>query len=595
MKFPELPAANGDDSRLMRVAALSVIGVVVVGALYYGRDVMIPAAIAILLAFILGPAVTWVRRLLPLSLAVALVVLSAAVIIGLLTALITAQLADVANSLTTYQANLAQKIRDIRGLSEGGGLLSRFMAMLASLGSDIGATPGAASAQLVRLETGASGFEGMLVLLGPLLHPILTIGIVGILVIFILMDRDHLSDQLVRLFGANDVYATSAAIEDAGRRVARVLTLQVMTNAGFATMVGGGLFALGLPNAVLWGLLAGGLRFIPYVGTALGALLPTLVAFAVMPGWSQPLLVLGWVVLCDIIVGQFIEPLWFGGSTGVTPLALIMSAIFWGALWGPIGLLLSTPLAICLLVLGMHVPHLGFLRILIGASPVLEPYQQIYRRLIRKAVVDAATVALSEIEEKGRERGLDAGMGRMVALAEADRARDRLTTAQADAIAEGTDEVLEIIAADTAEGAEAVVAGSAAASADVQFRCIGGRGSVDAAAASVIAFALREAGAKAASRRRGDKAAEVETDAATILDLICYASHPSESIRRYTSRKLALGRDSRRTLHLIIDHDASAPASPAGAAGDILVGDIAALSRLAMQEAVALQAALKTP
>ena len=129
-----------------------------------------------------------------------------------------------------------------------------------------------------------------------------------------------------------------------------------------------------------------------------------------------------------------------------------MSALFWGTLWGPVGLLLSTPLAICLLVLGRHVPHLGFLQILLGDEPALARYQQIYRRLIRKAVADAATVALAEIDEKGRERGLDDGMGRMIVLAEADRAQDRLSAAQVEAIVEGTDDVLDFLAADMAEG-----------------------------------------------------------------------------------------------------------------------------------------------
>ena len=273
-----------------------------------------------------------------------------------------------------------------------------------------------------------------------------------ILVVFILLDRDHLSDQFVRLFGASDVHATSEAIGDAADRVGRVLSLQLLTNFGFAVVVGGGLFALGMPNALLWGLLAGGLRFIPYVGATLGAVLPTLIAFAVTPGWLQPLLVLGWIVGSDIVIGQIVEPLLFGESTGVTPLALILSAIFWGTLWGPIGLLLSTPLTICLLVLGTHVPHLGFLQILLGDAPALAPYQQIYRRLIRKAVADASAVALAEIEEKGREQGLDDGMGRMVVLAEADRAQDRLSAAQIEAIVEGTDEVLEVIAEDALDG-----------------------------------------------------------------------------------------------------------------------------------------------
>ena len=591
MKFPDLAPATDGDAPLLRAAAITFIGAIVITTLHVGRDVLIPAAIAVLFAFILAPAVTWVRRLLPLPFAVAAVVLGALVVVGLLTVLVMAQLAEVAGSLTSYQTNLQLKIQDIRGLSEGGGALSRFMAMVASLGHDLALTTGPAPAPAVRVQSGGSNFESVAGFVVPLLHPILTIGIVVILVVFILLDRDHLSDQFVRLFGASDVHATSEAIGDAASRVVRVLSLQLMTNFGFAVAVGAGLFALGMPNALLWGVLAGGLRFVPYVGTALGAVLPTLIAFAVAPGWAQPFLVLGWIVACDVIIGQIVEPLLFGESTGVTPLALIMSALFWGTLWGPVGLLLSTPLAICLLVLGRHVPHLGFLQILLGHEPALAPYQQIYRRLIRKAVADASTVALAEIEEKGRERGLDDGMGRMVVLAEADRAQDRLSGAQVEAIVEGTDEVLDFLAADAIDGELAAPAAADPASdLHVVFHCVGGRGQIDHAAASVVAFALRQSGLEATSGRRGDKVADNDKAAAVAIDLICYASHPSDAVRRYTLRKLTLGRGARQARHLVIDYDVA----PAGASsidsaaqlGDTFVGDLATLCRLAMQHAV---------
>ena len=589
MKFPDLASATDGNSRLLRSAAITFIGAVAIVALYAGRDVLIPAAIAVLFAFILSPAVTWVRRLLPLPFAVAAVVLGALLIAGLLTVLVMAQLAEVAGSLTAYQANLQQKIQDIRGLSEGGGAISRFMAMVASLGHDLTLTTGAAPA--VRVQ-GGSNFESVAGFVGPLLHPILTIGIVVILVVFILLDRDHLNDQFVRLFGASDVHATSDAIGDAASRVARVLSLQLMTNFGFAVAVGVGLFALGMPNALLWGVLAGGLRFVPYVGTALGAVLPTLIAFAVTPGWAQPFLVLGWIVACDLVIGQIVEPLLFGDSTGVTPLALIMSALFWGTLWGPVGLLLSTPLAICLLVLGRHVPHLGFLQILLGDEPALAPYQQIYRRLIRKAVADAATVALAEIDEKGRERGLDDGMGRMIVLAEADRAQDRLSAAQVEAIVEGTDDVLDFLAADMAEGRPLTVPSADLSDREIQatFHCVGGRGQVDDAAAAIVAFALRQSGLEASSQRRGGSPASDAKEGTPAIRLICYASHPSDAVRRYTLRKLTPGGGAGQARHLVIDYEvAPAPApSIAGAAGpgDTFAGDLATLCRLVAQYAV---------
>ncbi|MBV8574766.1 MAG: AI-2E family transporter, partial [Acetobacteraceae bacterium] len=343
----------------------------------------------------------------------------------------------------------------------------------------------------------------------------------------------------------------------------------------------GGLFALGLPNAALWGPLAGGLRFIPFAGAALGALLPTLIAFAVLPGWLEPLVVLGWIVGCDLVLGQIIEPLLFGDSTGVTPLALIMSAIFWGTLWGPIGLLLSTPLTICLLVLGRHVPHLGFLHVLLADEPALAPHQQIYRRLIRKAVADASAVALAEIEEKGWELGLDDSMGRMVVLAEADRELGRLNAELVEAIVDGTDDVIDFLDDSSDEGA--------AKGAQLSFECVGGRGEIDDAAAAILAVALRHRGVTAESRRRGRTAAESGRRDDLTIDLMCYASHPSDAVRRYNMRKLRTGIG--RARHAVIDYDvapAPAPTVPGVAgAGDVLAGDLAALCRLAIEHAAA--------
>lgn len=577
------------DTQLLRAIAFTFMGAAAILALYFGREVLLPAAVAILLAFILSPTVTRIRRFLPQSLAVTTVVLLAVTAAALLTVFVMAQLAEVAGSLTSYQTNLQHKIQDIRNLSESGGPLSRFVAMVASLTNDFAAHDGVAAGPVMRVQSGDSSFATIAAFVLPFLHPLLTIGIVVILVVFILLDRDHISDQVVRLFGGSNVHATSEALEDAAGRVARVLSLQLLTNFGFSLVVGGGLFVLGTPNAILWGLLAGALRFIPYIGATLGAVLPTLIAFAVSPGWIQPLLVLGWIVGCDIFLGQIIEPLIFGDSTGVTPLALILSALFWGTLWGPVGLLLSTPIAICLLVLGRHVPNLGFLQVLLGDEPALAPYQQIYRRLIRKAVTEASTVAFTEIEEKGRELGLDDSMGRMVVLAEADRATDRLSAGQIDAIVEGTDLVLDFLddAPDDqlAESPLLLDGGNAASHQRRAFvRCIGGRGQIDDAAASIIAFALRQGGIDAASSRHGDRAPETDGPSPTI-HLICYASHPSEAVQRYTLRKLR-GAGTSGARHAILDYDvAAAPSFNVAAAGarDTLVGDIAAICRLTAQ------------
>ncbi|MFO1079070.1 MAG: AI-2E family transporter [Reyranellaceae bacterium] len=574
---------------LGRTAALAVIGAIVIVGLHFGQDVLIPAAVAVLLAFILGPLVSRLRRVLPAALAVTLVVIGAAVVVGLLGVLVTVQLADVADSLTTYQDNLHRKIEDVRALTREGGSASRFMTMVASLARDMGVAPGPAEAPVVRVQ-GASSFASVLAFVAPLAHPLVTVGIAVILVVFILLDRDHLSDQFVRLFGASDVHATSEALNDAARRVARALSLQLLTNAGYAVVVGGGLFALGLPNAALWALLAGALRFIPFVGGVLGSALPTVIAVAVLPGWLDPLLVLGWIVVCDLVLGQIIEPLLFGDSTGVTPLALIMSAIFWGSLWGPVGLLLATPLTICLLVLGRHVPHLGFLQVVLSDEPALAPYQQIYRRLIARAVPDAGAVALAEIEAEGPQAGLDAGLGRMIVLAETDRAQGRLDAAQVEAIVAGTAEVLEFLeaAAEDHDSAPAAPDGHE----HLAFACVGGRGEIDDAAAAVIAYALRRAGFQAESRRRADKVAPPVAEEAVPIDLICYAAHPSDAVRRYNLRRLKCGLG--RARHVVLDYDVAPVPSLAvpGVAGprDVLAGDIAAICRLAAQHAAALAA-----
>lgn len=578
-----------EEGRLLRTVAFTFVGGAAIVALYFGQEILLPTAVAILIAFILTPATRRLRRLLPLPVSVAIIVVLAVAVLGVLTVLVMSQLAEVAGSLTLYQTNLQQKIKDIHDLSAGGGPLSRFMSMVASLTNDFTSLDGAKVEPAVHVQTSASSFSAVSAFVLPLLHPILAIGIVLILVVFILLDRDHISDQVVRLFGGSNVHATSEALEDAAGRVARVLSLQVLTNFGFSIAVGAGLFVLGTPNPLLWGLLAGALRFVPYVGAVLGAVLPTLIAFAVAPGWIHPLLVFAWIFGCDIFLGQILEPLIFGDSTGITPLALILSALFWGTIWGPVGLLLSTPITICLLVLGRHVPHLGFLAILLGDEPALQPFQQIYRRLIRRALPEACTVALAEIEEKGQEPGLEESIGRMVVLAEADRAADRLSPEQIDAIVEGTDHVLDFLE-DVPEEAEAAANGTAAGAATparprLFVRCIGGRGQIDDAAALAIAYGLRRAGLAAAGTRHAGEAAVPDAAApdaaAPTITLICYASHPSTAVKRYTARKLrAHGKGPER--HAVIDYDVAATGAIArvGADGaDTIVGDIATICR----------------
>ena len=359
------------------------------------------------------------------------------------------------------------------------------------------------------MKSGESSFATVAAFAMALLHPRLGTGIVLILVIFILLDRDHISDAVVRLVGSSNVHATSEALEDAANRVGRVLLLQVLTNFGFAIAVSAGLFAFGTPNAILWGLLAGMLRFIPYVGAAIGAILPTLISFAVFPGWLQPLLV--------------------------------------------------------------------------------QPYQQIYRRLIRRAASEGSAVALAQIEEKGKELGLDDSLGRMVVLPEEDRSADRLSPEQVDAIVDGTDLVIDFLDEkpdeDSAAREPTTTPEAPPIHPGVFVRCVGGRGQIDDAAASIIAFGLRQSGMDALGTRHTETVPAAA--AALTIDLICYASHPSDAVWRYTTRKARReGQSSVR--HAVIEFDV-APSRTRGKSraerSDVLAGSIAAICRLVSQTA----------
>ncbi|MPZ34918.1 MAG: hypothetical protein GEV13_28715 [Rhodospirillales bacterium] len=245
--------------------------------------------------------------------------------------------------------------------------------------------------------------------------------------------------------------------------------------------------------------------------------------------------------------------------------------------------------------MGKHVRHLGFLEILLGHEPALAPYQQIYRRLIRKAVADASAVASAEIEAKGPEAGLDDAMGRMVVLAEADDTLDRLSRPELAAIVEGTDDVLDFLSAapdDVATATEALPSVLPERREDrASFRCIGGRGGIDDAAAVIFAFALRRQGFEAVVGRRGEPDGEQTDDTRRVLPLICYASHPSDAVRRYNRRKLP-AEQALQARHAVIDYNvAPAPTLMAGVAGphDLWVGDIASICRFAAHHALAVE------
>ena len=387
-----MPPATPGPSGLGTLA----VALVCIGALYVGREVFIPLVLAVLLSFVLAPLVNLLRRWrVPRAPAILLtVVLALGVILGI-GVIIGAQIADLGSNLPKYQETMQAKIT---GLQRG--VLGRFSALIhkATVAvQDDTSTPGGKAAPAAKTDPSAPREKALLVrlppeevsplvvaetVLGPVVSPLTTIGIVLVVVIFLLMQREDLRDRMIRLFGSSDLHRTTLAMDDAAGRLSTYFLTQLAINAAFGVIVALGLFAIGLPSPILWGVTATLLRFVPYIGSAISALLPIALAAAVDPGWSM----VSWTVLLFVIsetlMGQIVEPLLYGHSTGLSPFAVIVSALFWAWLWGPIGLILSTPFTVILVVLGRHVEHLEFLDVLLGDRPALTPIENFYQRIL---------------------------------------------------------------------------------------------------------------------------------------------------------------------------------------------------------------------
>jgi predicted PurR-regulated permease PerM len=369
------------------------VGVVVIAALYFGREVFVPMALAVLLSFALGPAVLLLRRwyVNRVVAVIAVAVIAFSVIIGI-GAVIGSQFAHLAENLPGYQTNITQKIHSLRDTTTSKGVVGRAVTMLSDLGNEItnpnvgaGSAPANGAAVvapgvrqqkpvLVEIRQPASTpLQLIRDVAGPLLQPLATAGIVIVFVIFFLLQRQDLRDRFIRLAGARDLRRTTQGLDDAGHRLSRYLLTQTAVNAGVGALVGTGLWLIGVPNPALWGILTMLLRFVPYIGPIIAVAFPAALAVAVDPGWSMMFWVVGLFLAVELVTGYMIEPWLYGHSTGLSGVAVLVAAAFWTLLWGPVGLLLSTPLTMCLVVLGRHVEHLRFLEVLLGDQPALAP------------------------------------------------------------------------------------------------------------------------------------------------------------------------------------------------------------------------------
>ncbi len=364
-------------------------GVVVVSALYFARDVLIPITLAVFLTFFLAPIVRLLQRArFPKVAAVALSVLLALAVILLVGGIIGAQLKSLVADAPQYQSTVLKKFETVHGTVNGlvkqvtGRFGAVYEAPKPAPGAPGEAEPEQAPIPVVVQNSSSGYFETAKLILEPILSPLSTLAIVLIVTIFILVRQEDLRDRLIRLFGSNDLHRTTLAIDDATQRLTRYFLTQAAINASFGLLIGAGLYFIGLPSPVLWGLLAALLRFVPYVGSITAAVLPVALAAAVDPGWSMALWTAGLFIIAEGVTGQILEPVLYGSSTGLSPTAVVIVAIFWSWIWGPIGLILSTPLTLCLVVLGRHVRHLEFFDVLLGDRPALTPVETLYQRLL---------------------------------------------------------------------------------------------------------------------------------------------------------------------------------------------------------------------
>ncbi len=380
--------------------------ILIIAALQYGQDVFLPLAIAMLVTFALSPLVTTLRNAgLPMIAAVLAVVALAFVLIGAFILTVFGQVSELAQALPTFQDNIVTKLAALQSSGSDNGLVSRLTDMVSSINAEMTeALPpegtdvtGPIAVEVVERPGALTTLQNIVL---PVVSPVATAGLVVVVVVFMLLERDELRDRFIRLVGTNDINRTTQVIEEAGTRVGTYLLIQLLVNVIYAVPIGLGLWIIGVPNAMLWGLLTLVLRFVPYIGPVLSAIFPLFLAFAVSPDWSMVLWTAALFGGVEFISSNVIEPWLYGSRTGVSPLAIIVAAIFWTWVWGPLGLVLSTPLTVCLVVVGRHIPQFKVFDVLFGDSPVLAPHSRLYQRLLVGDTVESTLRAEELLEEE---------------------------------------------------------------------------------------------------------------------------------------------------------------------------------------------------
>ncbi|WP_137390653.1 AI-2E family transporter [Rhodoligotrophos defluvii] len=509
MPEPPLPQFNASAGTLSDNPLLTAVAVMLgVVTLYFGQDIFIPFALAILLAFVLAPIVNWLRRWrLPRVPAVLVAVGFACLVIGAVSLVVGAQLVQLAENVPRYQTNIRDKLHTFLPVDGRGGIIGRLTGTFREIAEDIAETeetvtgqpgePPSAESRPVPViieSTETAPLDLLQTVALPLIEPLITGGIAIVFLVFVLLERDELRDRFIKLVGKGDLRKSTEALNEAASRVSRYLLMQLTVNITYGIPIGIGLYFIGVPNAVLWGLLAAVLRFIPYLGPVLGALFPLALAFAVDPGWSMLLWTGALFLVVELISNNFMEPWLYGSSTGLSSLAVLLAAIFWTTLWGPVGLVLATPLTVCLIVIGRYVPRLEFLGVLLGSDPVLEPEERLYQRLLSGNTEEAIDIAERYVAEHSLPEFYDDVAIPALCLAQSTRPQQPADLVQRRMVAQGMIELVDEIADFIEEDEPLSDEDASPVSPEARVLCIGGRTELDSAAATMVARRLGDHG-----------------------------------------------------------------------------------------------------
>ena len=423
---------------------------VVVAALYLAKGVLVPLTLAVLLSFLLSPLCDWLERCkmgrIP---AVLLTAILGFALLGIAAWMAVVQMSALAPKMPEYQANLQAKLHAVNNyfITE----LSKATQTAEDVGQNVPQTQQAKAPDgtdelpysVHVLSDPVSPLQFLGRTFGTLIEVLGLAGIVVILVVFFLVRREDLRDRFIRLAGKSQATVTTQMLEDAARRVSRYLSMLFLINASFGIAIGLGLFLIGIPNAILWGLLVATVRFVPYIGTWIAAVVPICLAMAISTGWLAPILTLGLFAVLELFCGNVLEPWLYGKGTGVSGVAVLVAAIFWTWLWGLAGLLLATPLTVCLLVIGKHVPQLSFLHILLGNEPVFEPKRRVYQRLLAGDQEEAGELIDDDLHSKPLVDVYDTLVIPALALAETDWHRGELDEGRHTSILQSLKEMIQ--------------------------------------------------------------------------------------------------------------------------------------------------------